>query len=163
MPCRGGSNMVRVKRAKMKGKRKAGSVVFFFHAEGGIRDRLVTGVQTCALPISAVSPSSICRIPGWWFPVPSRSRLATLWRSRLPMDRYSRWPGTVFRTKNRSTRPRGPKKPDQGRKPDRTSPAEWPRFCSAAPCGFPSLLACLCRGENASDQTSPRSLDDGQT
>src|SRR5437773_3974353 len=26
---------------------------FFFQAEGGIRDRDVTGVQTCALPISA--------------------------------------------------------------------------------------------------------------
>src|SRR5437762_9715218 len=25
---------------------------FFFHAEGGIRDTSVTGVQTCALPIS---------------------------------------------------------------------------------------------------------------
>ena len=25
---------------------------FFFQAEDGIRDRLVTGVQTCALPIS---------------------------------------------------------------------------------------------------------------
>src|SRR5687767_16037193 len=28
-------------------------VVFFFQAEDGIRDKLVTGVQTCALPISA--------------------------------------------------------------------------------------------------------------
>src|SRR5205823_4688635 len=28
------------------------SVVFFFQAEDGIRDKLVTGVQTCALPIS---------------------------------------------------------------------------------------------------------------
>mgnify|MGYP006982553583 CR=1 FL=1 len=27
---------------------------FFFQAEDGIRDRLVTGVQTCALPISEV-------------------------------------------------------------------------------------------------------------
>src|SRR5207248_7660604 len=27
-------------------------VVFFFQAEDGIRDRTVTGVQTCALPIS---------------------------------------------------------------------------------------------------------------
>src|SRR5205823_11950267 len=27
---------------------------FFFQAEHGIRDKLVTGVQTCALPISAV-------------------------------------------------------------------------------------------------------------
>ena len=29
------------------------SVFFFFQAEDGIRDRDVTGVQTCALPISA--------------------------------------------------------------------------------------------------------------
>src|SRR5229473_3161696 len=28
------------------------NVVFFFQAEDGIRDKLVTGVQTCALPIS---------------------------------------------------------------------------------------------------------------
>src|SRR5207248_5983189 len=27
------------------------SIVFFFQAEDGIRDRTVTGVQTCALPI----------------------------------------------------------------------------------------------------------------
>src|SRR5207249_9472013 len=31
---------------------------FFFQAEDGIRDRNVTGVQTCALPISRLSPSS---------------------------------------------------------------------------------------------------------
>src|SRR2546421_1897031 len=30
-----------------------GSVVFFFQAEDGIRDYKLTGVQTCALPISA--------------------------------------------------------------------------------------------------------------
>src|SRR5258708_30823549 len=28
---------------------------FFFQAEDGIRDDLVTGVQTCALPISSIS------------------------------------------------------------------------------------------------------------
>src|SRR2546423_14030965 len=28
------------------------SCIFFFQAEDGIRDKLVTGVQTCALPIS---------------------------------------------------------------------------------------------------------------
>ena len=28
---------------------------FFFQAEDGIRDKLVTGVQTCALPISGVA------------------------------------------------------------------------------------------------------------
>src|SRR5258708_23228138 len=32
---------------------------FFFQAEDGIRDDLVTGVQTCALPIS-IRPSSSC-------------------------------------------------------------------------------------------------------
>src|SRR5258708_17672722 len=30
------------------------SLVFFFQAEDGIRDDLVTGVQTCALPISSL-------------------------------------------------------------------------------------------------------------
>src|SRR6202035_3702925 len=30
-----------------------GAVFFFFQAEDGIRDGTVTGVQTCALPISA--------------------------------------------------------------------------------------------------------------
>src|SRR5206468_8895326 len=35
------------------------SVVFFFQAEDGIRDLIVTGVQTCALPISStMRPSS---------------------------------------------------------------------------------------------------------
>src|SRR5207244_7754401 len=39
---------------------------FFFQAEDGIRDDLVTGVQTCALPISSISlvkkpfPSNSC-------------------------------------------------------------------------------------------------------
>src|SRR5687767_15263934 len=32
-------------------------VVFFFQAEDGIRDKLVTGVQTCALPISLTAPT----------------------------------------------------------------------------------------------------------
>src|SRR5688572_33436057 len=31
---------------------------FFFQAEDGIRDLTVTGVQTCALPISAIAPAS---------------------------------------------------------------------------------------------------------
>src|SRR2546425_6372136 len=31
------------------------SICFFFQAEDGIRDKLVTGVQTCALPICAFS------------------------------------------------------------------------------------------------------------
>src|SRR2546427_6983584 len=39
---------------------------FFFQAEDGIRDLTVTGVQTCALPISATGqfrPSQACQRP----------------------------------------------------------------------------------------------------
>src|SRR5205823_11348243 len=32
---------------------------FFFQAEDGIRDKLVTGVQTCALPICGERPATI--------------------------------------------------------------------------------------------------------
>src|SRR5699024_10189049 len=35
--------------------------VFFFQAEDGIRDRNVTGVQTCALPISNVNAADLGR------------------------------------------------------------------------------------------------------
>src|SRR5438552_11754261 len=40
------------------------SFIFFFQAEDGIRDDLVTGVQTCALPISStttITPSGCSR------------------------------------------------------------------------------------------------------
>src|SRR5205823_10389255 len=36
--------------------------VFFFQAEDGIRDKLVTGVQTCALPISGRAGAEIFSI-----------------------------------------------------------------------------------------------------
>src|SRR5207245_8439715 len=40
---------------------------FFFQAEDGIRDATVTGVQTCALPISSPQPAGrarrLCRTP----------------------------------------------------------------------------------------------------
>src|SRR2546425_1476433 len=41
-------------------------VFFFFQAEDGIRDKLVTGVQTCALPI--------CRVTTLRRPAPSAAR-----------------------------------------------------------------------------------------
>src|SRR3990170_7579901 len=49
------------------------SVCFFFQAEDGIRDDLVTGVQTCALPIwpleaAGVSPAPL---PGGLLPTPT--------------------------------------------------------------------------------------------
>src|SRR5438552_14281703 len=36
------------------------SFIFFFQAEDGIRDDLVTGVQTCALPISEAAVPRTC-------------------------------------------------------------------------------------------------------
>src|SRR5260370_27401187 len=38
--------------------------LFFFQAEDGIRDSSVTGVQTCALPISVAGPGSTRQIAG---------------------------------------------------------------------------------------------------
>src|SRR3712207_9334123 len=47
-----------------------GSIVFFFQAEDGIRDIGVTGVQTCALPISLPTAppsfwSRLTPVEGW--------------------------------------------------------------------------------------------------
>src|SRR5258708_10384770 len=54
---------------------------FFFQAEEGIRDDLVTGVQTCALPIST-SPAAVAalapalRLQPDWSGSPSAVKLA---------------------------------------------------------------------------------------
>src|SRR5207248_5753721 len=58
------------------------TVFFFFQAEDGIRDRTVTGVQTCALPISI-------RAGGL------RQRKGIADRSRCHADR---WASLSFRT-----------------------------------------------------------------
>src|SRR5699024_8473210 len=55
---------------------------FFFHAEDGIRDRNVTGVQTCALPIySARRNFSTTQNPG--FQRPTGTTLLTAVSDRL--------------------------------------------------------------------------------
>src|SRR2546425_10127314 len=59
---------------------------FFFQAEDGIRDKLVTGVQTCALPIceaSAVCPSRL-------LPQPRGARLPARWQQRDQRTKASR-------------------------------------------------------------------------
>src|SRR3989449_7955283 len=61
---------------------------FFFQAEDGIRDVAVTGVQTCALPISRPARRS-----RWWAPV----RLGSLAPSS------SRAPGTTSRCSKKTT------------------------------------------------------------
>src|SRR5690606_40699891 len=51
---------------------RVGASVFFFQAEDGIRDFHVTGVQTCALPISRLLPSksTMASEGGKWLEAP---------------------------------------------------------------------------------------------
>src|SRR5256885_5595090 len=62
-------------------------IFFFFQAEDGIRDYKVTGVQTCALPISraAESPrSSAVRRRGSFWPAPTSPAYEEMDSSKLP-------------------------------------------------------------------------------
>src|SRR2546428_3041146 len=68
-------------------------IFFFFQAEDGIRDLIVTGVQTCALPISGTERSSP-RVYG--FPGCSKSSLVGACSNRSEERRVgkecrSRW------------------------------------------------------------------------
>src|SRR5258708_13070138 len=64
--------------------------MFFFEAEGGIGDDLVTGVQTCALPILENVPENYCpkvsiHIPAYFEPVEMlKQTLDTLSRLNYP-------------------------------------------------------------------------------
>src|SRR5205823_7333735 len=51
-------------RTRAQGRQRD-ALYFFFQAEDGIRDKLVTGVQTCALPISFLSASSSRSSSDW--------------------------------------------------------------------------------------------------
>src|SRR5687767_79839 len=88
---------------------------FFFQAEDGIRDKLVTGVQTCALPIcwrkvrEAVSSWGAGNLAKailkarwiWWvgsWPASRRRRWAKCWdssRANWPLRRVRAWGATV--------------------------------------------------------------------
>src|SRR5699024_12115743 len=61
-------------------RRLVASFIFFFHAEDGIRDRNVTGVQTCALPISLVISSFFVRSDSRSFSIRRRISSAILFR-----------------------------------------------------------------------------------
>src|SRR5256884_2754387 len=77
-------------------------IFFFFQAEDGIRDVAVTGVQTCALPISV----SDCRTIRQRL-APSAARTA-ISRSRLEARERSRF--DTFAQVIRSTKPTAPSK-----------------------------------------------------
>src|SRR5437773_9710592 len=59
---------------------------FFFQAEDGIRDRDMTGVQTCALPISSHGPSEE-QVSPWQRASLRLSRLRASYERRRPSPR----------------------------------------------------------------------------
>src|SRR5205823_8354970 len=61
--------------------------VFFFQAEDGIRDKLVTGVQTCALPISPLLWNGPVRGP----PEPRSNLYCSCCCKRASARSMSRW------------------------------------------------------------------------
>src|SRR5258708_15233197 len=67
-------------------------IFFFFQAEDGIRDDLVTGVQTCALPIS-----SCFRTETSGSPPGAGSRRANPNRRPLPASSRKSWAAAVSR------------------------------------------------------------------
>src|SRR2546430_5417907 len=57
------ASMIRVYSVSLIGSLCVHYFFFFFQAEDGIRDLTVTGVQTCALPISGARPPPVARAP----------------------------------------------------------------------------------------------------
>src|SRR5699024_12060604 len=92
-------------------------LLFFFQAEDGIRDRNVTGVQTCALPILPLTSVTRNYI---------KELLCHVYQECLPGRRVRR-PG---RTQRRTERipaggGRGSRKPGAGRSEERRVGKEW--------------------------------------
>src|SRR5699024_11269790 len=68
-------------------------IIFFFQAEDGIRDRNVTGVQTCALPISRAE-DNILKLPGKGSPEAGALAILRTYRSeerRVGKECRLRW------------------------------------------------------------------------
>src|SRR5207244_6765056 len=63
------------------------SYLFFFQAEDGIRDDLVTGVQTCALPISLLRKIDFAMLCSNWLVLVRGGR-----RLNCKFTRCLRWP-----------------------------------------------------------------------
>src|SRR5688500_20405883 len=84
---------------------------FFFQAEDGIRDYKVTGVQTCALPISSMrcsSTPSAAKIDAYsqpMTPAPTTARVfGKLGRACVGIECRSRWERCQEKKKKKNTR-----------------------------------------------------------
>src|SRR2546425_11307862 len=69
---------------------------FFFQAEDGIRDKLVTGVQTCALPISCAATRPFTPLPATYPALLREAGLAGPVRFRVVIDSLGRPQVTTF-------------------------------------------------------------------
>src|SRR2546425_259702 len=109
---------------------------FFFQAEDGIRDKLVTGVQTCALPIcSASRRPPRCRTPGSAAPPTAAVRTAGRSSPCAPPARFHR--STDTDAASPTARPartvtRRPAPPVPWRRPRRPRPTPPPPAAAAA-------------------------------
>src|SRR5256885_12017313 len=86
MECRGGRFRSRDILSLVVTKSREITLIFFFQAEDGIRDYKVTGVQTCALPISSFGVCAldhVCGSPGDVAQRMVRAADAALYESKL--------------------------------------------------------------------------------
>src|SRR5947208_12475689 len=93
------------------------SVLFFFQAEDGIRDDLVTGVQTCALPISRTAVAAGTAPAQRGVAAPARDRPAGGRAARSSLSVPDAGPRCLAR--DRLWRWRAP------RRTGRASPGDW--------------------------------------
>src|SRR2546421_5743685 len=81
------ANSAWASRVNFASKAALGAIVFFFQAEDGIRDLIVTGVQTCALPIlkpkSCATLERAARSRSWRARSSNHAGAPGDWRSRL--------------------------------------------------------------------------------
>src|SRR2546425_9565152 len=79
-------------------KDKTVSFFFFFQAEDGIRDKLVTGVQTCALPISPCK-SCTCGFCFYFYRAGTHARVPPLGVAQVPLRSEERRVGKECRSR----------------------------------------------------------------
>src|SRR5437867_9571533 len=77
-------------------------VIFFFQAEDGIRDRTVTGVQTCALPICPPAAARFAARGGARPPAGTAARSPRLERQPRLLRQAVRGPARRVRRRSRS-------------------------------------------------------------
>src|SRR6266404_8431197 len=122
---------------------------FFFQAEDGIRDKLVTGVQTCALPISP-SPSSSPGQPSASTVAPrgvseQRSRPSGIPSPSLSLGHPRASTSTPGGVSGHLSRPSGMLSPSESCEQPRTSTAAPATVLGqrSTPSGTPSLSLSL--------------------